>query len=65
MMSFLKDRITPIMEKSKTILALPAIVGDEVNNEEIRTPEFQIYNYLSKLLQNIDHPYWNNLPAQI
>ena len=58
----LKDRITPIMEKSKTILALPAIVGDEVNNEEIRTPEFQIYNYLSKLLQNIDHPYWNNLP---
>ena len=58
----LKDRITPIMEESKTILALPAIVDDEVDNEEIRTPEFQIYNYLSKILQNIDHPYWNNLP---
>ena len=58
----LKDRITPIMEESKTILALPAIVDDEVDNEEIRTPEFQIYNYLSKILQNIDHPYWYNLP---
>lgn len=58
----LKDRITPIMEKSKTILALPAIVDDEVDNEEIRTPEFQIYNYLLKLLRDTNHPYWNNLP---
>lgn len=29
------------MEKSKTILALPAIVDDEVDNEEIRTPNFK------------------------
>lgn len=50
------------MEKSKTILALPAIVDDEVDNEEIRTPEFQIYNYLLKLLRDTNHPYWNNLP---
>ena len=58
----LKDRITPIMEESKTILALPAIVDDEIDNEEIRTPEFQIYNYLLKLLLDTNHPYWNNLP---
>lgn len=49
----LKDRITPIMEESKTILALPAIVDDEVDNEEIRTPEFQIYNYLSKIFTTV------------
>lgn len=58
----LKDRINPIMEKSKTILALPAIVDDEVDNEEIRTPEFQIHNYLLKLLRDTNHPYWNNIP---
>lgn len=58
----LNDRTTPIMEESKTILALPAIIGDDVANIEIRTPEFQIYSYLSKLLLNLEHPYWNNLP---
>ena len=58
----LNDRITPIMEESKTILALPAIIGDDVANIEIRTPEFQIYSYLSKLLLDLEHPYWNNLP---
>ena len=58
----LNDRITPIMQNSKTILALPAIVGDDIANKEIRTPEFQIFNYLSKLLLNLEHPYWNNLP---
>ena len=58
----LNDRITPIMKETKTILALPAIVGDDVANKEIRTPEFQIYSYLSKLLQNLNHPYWNDLP---
>ena len=50
------------MEESKTILALPAIIGDDVANIEIRTPEFQIYSYLSKLLLDLEHPYWNNLP---
>ena len=39
-----------------------AIVDDEVDNEEIRIPEFQIYNYLLKLLRDTNHPYWNNLP---
>lgn len=58
----LNDRIISIMEESKTILALPAMVDDEVNNAEMRTPEFQVFNYLSKLLQNLEHPYWNNLP---
>ena len=41
----LNDRITPIMEESKTILALPAIIGDDVANIEISTPEFQIYSH--------------------
>ncbi|RHD69478.1 hypothetical protein DW783_23660, partial [Phocaeicola vulgatus] len=58
----LNDRIIPIMKESKTILALPAIIDNEVNNAELRTPEFQVFNYLSKLLQNLEHPYWNNLP---
>ena len=50
------------MEEAKTILALPAALNDDVANIEIRTPEFQIYSYLSKLLQNLEHPYWDNLP---
>ena len=58
----LNDRIIPIMKESKTILALPAIIDNEVNNAELRTPEFQVFNYLSKLLENLEHPYWNNLP---
>lgn len=58
----LNDRIIPIMKESRTILALPAIIDNEVNNAELRTPEFQVFNYLSKLLENLEHPYWNNLP---
>lgn len=58
----LKDKMAPIMKESKTVLALPAIVSDEADGEEVRTPEFQVYNYLLKLLQDLDHSYWNNLP---
>ena len=50
------------MKESKTILSLPAIIDNEVNNAELRLPEFQVFNYLSKLLENLEHPYWNNLP---
>lgn len=55
------DNAMRLIEENINIIALPALIT-EVTTAEMRTPEYQIYNYLLILLRNYSHSFWNNLP---
>lgn len=56
-----KDDTKRLVEENSNVVALPALLAEDVT-ADMRTPEYQIYNYLTILLQNGTHPFWNNLP---
>jgi AAA15 family ATPase/GTPase len=56
-----KDDTKRLVEENNNVVALPALLNEGAT-PDMRTPEYQIYNYLTILLQDNSHLFWNNLP---
>ncbi len=57
----MEEEIKPLISSEKTVLCLPSS-STETEDKEMLTPEYQIYNFLAELLQDLDHPFWSQLP---
>lgn len=51
-----------LIQDHNNLIVLPAFVENENCEPNMRTPEFQLYNILCKLLKDKGNEFWENLP---